>query len=150
MTREERGHMKLLVASDHAGFTLKEYLKKKAQEWGYDIIDYGTNAEQPPVDYSDIALKMVDGVQKKEGQMGLLICGSGIGISIAANRHSGIRAALCHDMTSARIARSHNDANILVLGERLIGTLVAEDCFKIFLETPFEGGRHIKRVEKLG
>src|SRR5689334_10651491 len=136
--------MKLLIASDHAGFTLKEFLKSEAQEWGYEIVDYGTNGEHPPVDYPDIALKMVNGFEKKEGELGLLVCGSGIGISIAANRHPGIRAALCHDITSARLARTHNDANILVLGQRLIGTVVAQDCLKVFLESTFEGGRHTK------
>lgn len=142
--------MKLLIASDHAGFTLKEFLKEKAQEEGHMLIDYGTTGETPSVDYPDFALKLVEGFKRKEGELGILICGTGIGICIAANRYPGIRAALCHDVTTARLARLHDNANILVLGSRVIGKIVAEDCLKIFLETPFEGGRHIKRVEKLG
>lgn len=142
--------MRLVIASDHAGFQLKEYLKIKAKEWGHSIVDYGTTGETPSVDYSDFAVKVVEGLKKREGELGVLICGSGIGIGIAANRHPGIRAALCHDVTTARLARTHNDANVLVLGERIIGTIVAEDCLKVFLEASFEGGRHVKRIEKLG
>ena len=143
--------LKIICGADHAGFPLKEFLKSKMIELGHAVIDCGTDSEERPVDYPDYALKVVDLLKKGAGDFGLLICGSGIGMDIAANRHQGIRAALCHDVTTAHLARTHNDANVLVLGERLIGSYTAEECLKIFLSTPFKGGeRHERRVEKLG
>ena len=143
--------LKIICGADHAGFSLKEILKLKLIEMGHEIVDCGTHSGEQPVDYPDYAFKVAELLKKDEGGFGLLICGSGIGISIAANRFPGIRAALCHDVTSARLARVHNDANILVLGERLIGSCTAEECLEVFLSTPFKGGeRHQRRVEKLG
>ncbi len=143
--------LKIICGADHAGFTLKELLKLKLIEKGYEVVDCGTHSGEQSVDYPDYAFKVAELLKKGEGDFGLLICGSGIGISIAANRFPGIRAALCHDVTSARLARVHNDANILVLGERLIGSFTAEECLEAFLSTSFEGGeRHERRVEKLG
>ena len=143
--------LKIICGADHAGFFLKENLKSKMIEMGHEVVDCGTYCAEEPVDYPDYAFKVTELLKKDKANFGLLSCGSGIGISIAANRFSGIRAALCHDVTSARLARIHNDANILVLGERLIGSFTAEECLEVFLSTPFRGGeRHQRRVEKLG
>jgi ribose 5-phosphate isomerase B len=140
--------MKVAIASDHAGFTLKEYLKKnfKAQpvEWA-DLGTYTTDS----VDYPDYGKKIAEVVASGDVKFGVAICGSGIGISIACNRNSKIRAALCTNSTMARVSRLHNDANILCLGERITGTEVALDILKAFLETDFDGGRHTGRVDKL-
>lgn len=136
----------LVFGSDHAGFEYKEFLKEKAQGWGYTLIDCGTSSTES-VDYSDFVPPVVKEVLL--GATGVLICGSGIGMSIAANRFKGIRAALCSDGLGAKLAREHNDANILVLGERLIGKEEAVFCLEAFLNTPFEGGRHGRRVDKL-
>jgi len=140
---------KLAIASDHAGLDLKSSLVRSLAEQGFEVMDLGTHSTES-VDYPDYAAAVADAIRDGQAQRGILICGSGIGISIAANRHPGIRAALCHDTTSARLARQHNDANVLALGARLIGPQVAEDCVLAFLSTPFEGGRHLRRVEKLG
>lgn len=136
----------LVFASDHGGFEYKEYLKEVARDWGYNVIDCGTHSTVS-VDYSDYIKPVVQEVQA--GARGVLICGSGIGMSIGANRFKGIRAALCSDYLMAKLARSHNDANVLVLGERLIGKEQAIACLEVFLNTPFQGGRHERRVEKL-
>jgi ribose 5-phosphate isomerase B len=140
---------KLAIASDHAGLDLKSSLARFLAERGYAVIDLGTHTADS-VDYPDYAAALAGAIRDGTAPRGILICGSGIGISIAANRHPGIRAALCHDTTSARLARQHNDANVLALGARLTGAQVAEDCVLAFLSTPFEGGRHLRRVEKLG
>lgn len=138
----------ILIAADHAGIALKSILKDELNQLKYHPIDLGTHGSDS-VDYPDFAKVLA--VQVLEKHMpGILICGSGIGMSIAANRHPGIRAALCHDTTSARLAREHNDANVIVLGERLIGVDVAKECVRVFLSTSFSGGRHIRRVEKMG
>jgi len=136
----------IVFGSDHAGFELKQLLKKVAHEKGYQVIDCGSYSPQG-VDYPDYIAPVVQEVLK--GAMGVLICGSGIGMSIGANRFKGIRAALCVDGLMAKLARQHNDANILVLGERLLGKDEAISCLEAFLTTPFEGGRHARRVEKL-
>ena len=136
----------LVFASDHAGFEFKELLKAKAEEYGYTVKDYGTHTTDS-VDYSDYIVPVVKEVLK--GAVGVLVCGSGMGMSIGANRFTGIRAALCCDTAMAKMSRSHNDANILVLGERFITADEAIACLKTFLDTPFEGGRHSPRVEKL-
>ena len=140
---------KIAVASDHAGFELKSAMVQTLTEFGYEVLDLGAHGLDS-VDYPDFARAMAESVQSREVERGVLICGTGIGISIAANRHRGVRAALCHDVTSARLARQHNDANVLVLGARMVGMEVARDCLSAFLETPFEGGRHARRVDKLG
>ena len=143
-----QNHRKDILAfgSDHAGFEYKEYLKDLSYTWGYQIIDCGTYSLEP-VDYPDYVLPVVKEVLS--GAKGVLICGSGIGMSIAANRFTGIRAALCYDGLGAKLAREHNDANILVLGERLIGKEEASSCLAAFLHTSFQEGRHARRVEKL-
>jgi ribose 5-phosphate isomerase B len=140
---------KIAIAADHAGVRYKTTLVEELRKMGYEPLDLGTNGPES-VDYPDFAEVLVGALEEGRAARGVLVCGTGIGTSIAANRHRGIRAALCHDALSARLARAHNDANVLVLGQRLIGEEVAKDCLRIFLETPFEGGRHARRVAKLG
>jgi ribose 5-phosphate isomerase B len=137
------------IAADHGGFDLKESLLPALQASGVAALDLGTMSREA-VDYPDIADALAAALAAGRAQRGILICGTGIGISIAANRHPGIRAALCHDGLTARLARQHNDANVLVLGGRVIGFETAKDCLANFLNTPFEGGRHARRVAKLG
>ncbi|WP_298725217.1 ribose 5-phosphate isomerase B [uncultured Ferrovibrio sp.] len=136
-------------AADHAGFELKNLLRDDLKAQGYSVVDLGTLSADS-VDYPDFGRALGEAVSRGEAQFGVAICGSGIGISIAANRIPGCRAALCHDHLTARLARQHNDANVIALGARLIGLDTAKDCLKTFLETPFEGGRHARRVAKLG
>ncbi len=138
----------LAIASDHAGYALKENLKSYVQELGHPIIDLGTHSDAS-VDYPDYGHAIADAITQKQAALGIAICGSGIGISIAANRHAGIRCALVSDGLSAQLAREHNNANILALGARLIGTDMARECVRRFLSTAFAGGRHLTRVEKL-
>lgn len=139
----------VVIASDHAGFDLKQTLIEQLRGMGRDPIDLGPYSADR-VDYPDYGKLAAEAIVQGRARRGVLICGSGIGISIAANRHPGIRAALCHDHLTAQLSRQHNDANILVLGARLIGADVAADCLRTFLTTGFEGGRHQGRVEKLG
>lgn len=142
--------LKLAIASDHAGFALKDFLIKNFKAVPVEWIDLGTNSAES-VDYPDFGRKLADAVAGGAADKGVAICGSGIGISIACNRHSQIRAALCADSTMARLARQHNDANVVCMGERLTGAEVALDILKTFLETNFDGGeRHERRVGKLG
>ena len=138
----------IAVASDHAGFDLKEVLKRDLQEAGLDVLDLGTHSTAS-VDYPDFGRAMAEAIASGKVERGVLICGTGIGISIAANRNSKVRAAVVHDVTSARLTREHNDANVIAFGQRLIGTEVAREALKVFLKTPFEGGRHTGRVAKL-
>jgi len=138
----------IAVASDHAGFDLKELLKRDLQQAGHDVLDLGTNSTES-VDYPDFGKAMADAIGSGRVGRGVLVCGTGIGISIAANRHPKVRAALVHDVTSARLSREHNDANVVAFGARLIGVEAAREALKIFLATPFEGGRHAGRVAKL-
>ena len=138
----------IAVASDHAGFDLKELLKRDLQEAGYAVLDLGTNSTAS-VDYPDFGKAMGDAIASGKAEKGVLVCGSGIGISIAANRNPKVRAALAHDAVSARLAREHNDANVVAFGQRLIEAEVAREALKVFLATPFEGGRHAGRVAKL-
>jgi ribose 5-phosphate isomerase B len=139
----------ILLASDHAGFDLKADLARALAERGLEVIDLGTG-DRNSVDYPDMAALLVEALAAGRAARGILICGTGIGIGIAANRHRHVRAAVCHDVTTARLARAHNDANVLCLGARIIGPEVARDCVDAFLDTPFEGGRHQRRVAKLG
>ncbi len=139
----------IALASDHAGYALKAELKEELERQGHEVLDLGTHGPES-VDYPDFGHAMGQALEAGRAQRGVLVCGSGIGISIAANRHPGVRAALCHDETSARLARAHNDANVLALGARLIGPEVAKNCLEVFLKTDFEGGRHAARVAKLG
>ncbi|NNG04082.1 MAG: ribose 5-phosphate isomerase B [Inquilinus sp.] len=136
------------VASDHAGYPLKQALREFLAGAGIEVLDLGTDGAES-VDYPDFAFALAEAVRVGRAERGVLVCGTGIGISIAANRHDWIRAALCHDTTSARLSRQHNDANVLVLGARLIGPEVAQDCLSVFLSTEYEGGRHDRRVAKL-
>lgn len=138
----------LVIASDHAGFDLKAGIKQALNDVDYDVIDLGP-VDNASVDYPDMAKKLVDAIKLGVAARGILICGTGIGIGIAANRYRSIRAATCHDVTTARLARQHNDANVLCLGARIVGDQVAKDCVDAFLTTPFEGGRHARRVDKL-
>lgn len=136
------------IAADHAGFDLKEILKAELNGLGHQVLDLGTQGPQS-VDYPDFADALAAALRDGKAVRGVLICGTGVGISIAANRHRNLRAALCHDTSSARLSRAHNDANVLALGARLIGVEVAKDCLRVFMNTPFEGGRHAGRVAKL-
>lgn len=139
----------IAIASDHAGFELKSVLIEELARLGFAPIDLGT-IDLKSVDYPDYADRLAAALADGRAARGVLVCGTGIGISIAANRHRHVRAAVCHDTTSARLTREHNDANVLVLGARLIGLEVAKDCLQVFLTTDFAGGRHAARVGKLG
>lgn len=138
----------IAVASDHAGVGLKAAIRRELEEMGYQVIDLGTH-DAASVDYPDYGHAMAQCIEQGQASRGVLVCGTGIGISIAANRHQAVRAAVCQDVTTARLARRHNDANVLALGERIVGAAVASDCVRAFLETEFEGGRHAHRVAKL-
>lgn len=138
----------IAVASDHAGFELKSTIVQKLEDMGYEVLDLGTDGRKS-VDYPDFGYAMAEAIKDHKAERGVLVCGSGIGISIAANRHREIRAALINDALGARMARMHNDANVICFGGRVIGVDVALDCLKIFLKTEFEGGRHSGRVDKL-
>lgn len=136
------------IASDHGGFELKKIISHYLHTLDTEVSDLGTHSLES-VDYPDYAAEMGRWIVNNPQGKGILICGSGIGMSIAANRNPSVRAALCHDGLSASLARRHNNANVLCLGERLIGIETAKDCVKQFLHNEFEGGRHIARVEKL-
>ena len=138
----------LAIAADHAGYALKTQLVHILTEQGYNVQDLGTDSEDS-VDYPDYAHTLAEWVHTHPKALGVLICGSGIGMSMAANRHTHIRAALCNQGIDAALARQHNDANVLVLGARLIGEAVARDCVERFLQTDFEAGRHTRRVTKI-
>lgn len=140
--------MKLLIGSDHGGIHLKEYLKKYLTDKGYEITDVGTYTEDS-CDYPDYAAKLCAELLKGTTNKGILICGTGIGISIAANKCKGIRAAVCNDVYSAKMSREHNDANVLCMGERIVGVGVAELIVDTWLKTDFSGGRHARRVDKI-
>lgn len=140
--------MKLAIASDHGGFELKQHIKEILEEMNIEYEDLGPLACES-VDYPDFALPVAERVATGEFTRGILVCGTGIGMSIAANKVPGIRAALCHDTFSAQATREHNDSNILALGERVVGKGLAEKIVKIWLTTEFAGGRHQKRVEKI-
>ncbi len=135
--------------SDHAGVTLKASLLRVVESLGYGVVDCGTH-DTASVDYPDYGAKVAEAVLSGTARFGVAICGSGIGISIAANRFRGIRAALCQSGLAAELSRKHNDANILCFGARLIGEAEAIECIERFLSTDFEGGRHEARVTKLG
>lgn len=140
--------MKIAIASDHGGVDLKAEIINFLKSENYDVKDFGTNSKES-CDYPDYALKVAEAVVGKEFDFGILICGTGIGISIAANKVPGIRAALCSDTFSAHATREHNDANILTLGARVLGTGLALDIVKTFLNSKFEGDRHQDRIEKI-
>jgi ribose 5-phosphate isomerase B len=139
----------IAVAADHGGYDLKTALLPVIASLGLAVLDLGTHSHDS-VDYPDYAAALAAALEDGRAGRGLLICGSGIGITMAANRYRFVRAALCHDGLTARLARQHNDANVLALGGRIIGIETAKDCLATFLTTPFDGGRHAGRVAKLG
>jgi len=136
-------------AGDHAGVALKHALEAEARALGFETLNLGTDGDAS-VDYPDYGNAVAEAITSGKARFAVAICGSGIGISIAANRHAGVRAALCHNAELAALARQHNDANVLALGARQIGEDEAKECVRVFLQTPFEGGRHEARVKKLG
>jgi ribose 5-phosphate isomerase B len=138
----------IAFGADHAGYALKARLAAAAAEAGHGVVDLGTNSGDS-VDYPDYAHLVADAVTLGRARFGVLVCGTGIGMSIAANRHPEIRCALVHDVTGARLCRAHNDANVLALGARMVGEAVALDILQEFLATPYEGGRHDRRLAKL-
>ena len=141
--------MKIVIGCDHGGFDYKDRVVKYVKELGHEVIDVGTFDGTTSVDYPDYAEKAAMKVVNKEADRGILICGTGIGISIAANKVNGIRCAVVHDNFTARLTRMHNDANMIAFGARVIGIEVALDIVKTFLETAFEGGRHLNRITKI-
>ena len=139
----------IAIASDHAGFALKSALRAELERLGYQALDLGTQSTES-VDYPDFAQAMAEAIESGRVKRGVIICGTGIGIAIAANRSRSVRAAVCHDVSSARLARQHNDANVLALGARLVGDEVAKDCVRAFFTTSFDGDeRHVRRIAKL-
>lgn len=148
MVNNRGDKMKVAIGCDHGGLHLKEDIKSLLADGGYEVTDFGTNSTDS-VDYPDIADPVANAVANGKFDRGILICGTGIGIGIAANKVKGIRAALCHDTFSAHASREHNNANILTMGERIIGPGLARDIVKIWLTTEFEGGRHERRVAKI-
>jgi len=139
---------RIALACDHAGVAMKSALKADLEAMGYDVLDLGTNDENS-VDYPDRADALAQAIERGDASRGVAICGTGIGMSIALNRHYRTRAALCHDVESTRLSRQHNDANVLTLGARSTSVATARDCLRAFLDTPFEGGRHARRVAKM-
>jgi ribose 5-phosphate isomerase B len=140
--------MQIALASDHGGFELKEALKVFLKSIGADPLDLGTDKEDP-VDYPDMAIRVAEKISKGELEKGILICGTGIGMSIVANKFRGVRATLANDLYSSRFSREHTDSNILIIGGRVVGKDLAKEIVKIWLDTPFTGGRHKRRLEKI-
>ena len=140
--------MKIAIGADHAGFEVKEKLAERLRGWGHTVMDAGTDGTDS-VDYPDFAEEVGGRVGSGQADLGVLVCGSGIGMSVAANKVAGVRAALCTCETLARLSRQHNDANVLCVGARISGLSVMEEMVRVFLETPFEGGRHQRRVDKM-
>jgi ribose 5-phosphate isomerase B len=138
----------IALGADHAGFHLKEALKAWLIEQGYQVVDYGTHSPES-VDYPDYAVQVAEAVADQKVERGVLICGTGIGMAMTANKVPGVRAALCSDLYTARASREHNDANVLALGGRLMGPEMALDILRMWLETDFAGGRHRRRIDKI-
>lgn len=136
------------IGADHAGFQLKSAVIKQLESMGYEVKDYGCYSEES-IDYADFGHPVADHVEKNEGSKGIVICGSGNGINMTVNKHQGIRGALCWKKEIAQLAREHNDANILTLPARFVSVEEALEMVEIFLNTPFEGGRHQKRIDKI-
>ncbi|MBS4206800.1 ribose 5-phosphate isomerase B [Bacillus sp. FJAT-50079] len=141
--------MRVALASDHGGIHIREEIRALLDELKIEYVDFGCDCETS-VDYPDYALPVAEKVAKGEFDRGILICGTGIGMSIAANKVKGIRCALVHDTFSARMTRMHNDTNVIAMGERVIGAGLARDIVQLWLETEFEGGRHATRIGKVG
>ncbi|MEM6793824.1 MAG: ribose 5-phosphate isomerase B [Acidobacteriota bacterium] len=147
--------MKIAVGADHAGVELKDELAQMLRSSGHEVVDHGSHSVTESVDYPDFAAAVgrdIAANNPKGGgsELGLLVCGSGLGVAIAANKVPGVRAATCNDLFTARMARAHNDANVVALGSRVVGPGVAQEIVRLFVETPFEGGRHGRRVDKIG
>ena len=140
--------MKIVIGSDHGGFHLKEVLKQHLAERGIEVTDAGTYTEES-CDYPDIAVKVCQEITEGKAGRGILVCGTGIGMSMAANKVKGIRAALCGDVFSATMSREHNDANVICMGERVLGPGLAVSILDAWLDTEFAGGRHARRVNKI-
>lgn len=141
--------MDIAIGCDHGGFGLKKAIIPLIEEAGHTVVDLGCFSEES-VDYPDFAGQVCAAIADERCQRGILICGTGIGMSIAANRHRHIRAALCHESFAARMSREHNDANVLCLGARVVGAALAQDIVRVWLASEFTGGRHLRRVEKMG
>ena len=139
---------KIILASDHAGFKLKNEIKKFLIKKGKKILDLGTN-DNKSVDYPDFAHKLSKKIKTNNKHFGILVCGSGIGMSITANKYKNVRAALCYSTKSARLSRQHNNANVIAIGARLTKKNLALQCINTFIKTNFEGGRHLKRIKKI-
>ena len=139
---------KIYIASDHAGYSLKNFILEKLKT-KFDIMDLGTNNKSVSVNYPIYAHKLSKMVSKKKSNVGILVCGSGLGMSMAANRHKKIRAAVCYSVKNTKLSRLHNNANIITLGARLTNKTTAFKCIDVFINTKFEGGRHKKRVKKI-
>jgi len=140
--------MRIALGADHAGFELKQHLVEHLREQGHEVDDLGTHDRQS-TDYPDWAVRVARAVAAGEAERGVLVCGTGTGMAMTANRHRGVRAVATGDLVTVRMARRHNDANVLALGARLVAAPLAEDLVAAFLETPFEGGRHGGRVAKI-
>lgn len=140
--------MRIAIGSDHAGFELKEFIKEVLSADKMELSDFGTYSMES-VDYADFGHLVAQAIESGRDDFGILICGSGIGVSITANRHHGVRAALCWNVEIAQLARKHNDANVICIPARFVGTKEALDMVKAFLITSFEGGRHQRRIEKI-
>ncbi|OLZ10668.1 ribose 5-phosphate isomerase B [Sulfobacillus thermosulfidooxidans] len=140
--------MRIAVGADHAGWPLKETLVNYLIDKGWDVEDFGTFGPES-VDYPDYANKVALAVANGDAERGILICGSGQGMCIVANKTQGVRASLAHDVVSARLARQHNDANVLTMGARFVAPELAEEILSVWLDTPYEGGRHARRLEKI-
>jgi len=140
--------MKIAIAADHGGFTLKETIKKKLESMGLEFHDFGTYSEES-VDYPDYGIQVAEAVARDEFQRGILICGTGLGMSIVANKVPGVRCALLHDTFSAKATREHNDTNVMAMGARVIGPGLAEEIVELWLTTNYSGGRHQARLDKI-
>lgn len=140
--------MKIAIGADHGGYALKEEIVALLKDLGHEVADFGCNCADS-VDYPDYALPVAEKVASGEFDRGILICGTGVGMSIAANKVKGIRCALVHDLFTAKATREHNDSNVLAMGGRIIGPAVAREIVKIWLSTEFEGGRHQNRLNKI-
>jgi ribose 5-phosphate isomerase B len=141
--------MRIALGSDHAGYDLKVHLASALQTWGYEIVDLGTDNATDSVDYPDFGAAVGQCVATGGADLGVLVCGTGIGIAIAANKVPGVRAATVHDVTSAHLAREHNHANVLCLGSRVLGPVVAEEAVRAWLDAVPGTGRHLQRIEKI-
>ncbi len=140
--------MKVAIGSDHRGIQVKRKIGELVQRLGHEVVDYGASSEDS-VDYPDFAILVAKAVSESQAERGILICGTGIGMSMAANKVRGVRAALCHDDVTAEMSRRHNDANVMCLSADLLGERLIDRMIEIWLNTQFEGGRHARRIEKI-